>query len=339
VSAGEGLLPTQRALATPELAAVLAPLGQVRSHRLLSGGTFSAVQAVRLKSGDEVVVKTSVPESLDHRGRSRLLTYEHHMLPAERDHLARIEGLDGVPAPRVLLDDFTRAHVDVDVLVMTLVPGVPWDGVTDEMTPDANARAFEGVGEILARLATVRGRRFGFPADDYRLAADTWPAFMRLLIVATVSDADAWDVDVQPERLVAALDAAGEALAEVDEPRLVHADLWHGNVLVDPATGDVRGVVDFERSLFGDPLWGLAGGETHDSGPFEPAKVRGYERATGAPLGLDSGALKRIALYRLWSMAVQLVEIEPRGFSGEWLASHRASIRENRDRLSAILGV
>lgn len=327
-----GSLPTQRPLTPAELDAVLAPLGRVAAQWPMSGGTFSAVQGVELRSGETVVVKTSVPDP------ARLLTYEHDLLTAERDMLDLVRQVD-VPAPRVLLDDFARSVTDVDVLVMTCVPGMPWDTATEVMTAEANARAFEQVGEIVARLAELRGARFGMPAAGFSLGGDTWPAFMRALVDATASDAERWDVDVQADRLRAALEAAGAALDAVTEPALVHADLWHGNVLVDPQTGDVTGVVDFERSLFGDPLWGLAGGETHASGPFEAAKVRGFERATGRPLPTDRDARMRVALYRLWSMAVQLIEIEPRGFSGDWLDGHRASILANRARLHAILGV
>ncbi|WP_062312722.1 phosphotransferase family protein [Demequina rhizosphaerae] len=332
------LLPTQRPLARDELEAVLAPLGRVTDHWLLSGGTFSAVQGVELDGGGTIVVKTSVPEVRDGAGRSRLLGYEHDMLRSERDNLALVAGL-GLPAPRVLLEDFSRAVADVDVLVMSLVPGMPWDDATAVMTPEANARAFHEVGEILAALGAVRGARFGFPAGGFRLGDDTWPGFLRRLVASAVDDAAAWGVDVEAGRLAAAVEASSGALAEVTAPTLVHADLWHGNVLVDPQTGEVTGVVDFERSLFGDPLWGLAGGETHSSGPFEPAKVRGYEAGTGQPLVMDDAAVRRVALYRLWSMAVQLTEIEPRGFAGDWLDGHRASIRANRDRLHAILGV
>ncbi|MDN4476252.1 aminoglycoside phosphotransferase family protein [Demequina sp. SYSU T00192] len=332
------LLPTQRPLARDELGAVLAPLGRVADHWLLSGGTFSAVQGVELVGGGTVVVKTSVPEVRDIRGRSRLLGYEHDMLGAERDNLALVAGL-GIPAPRIVLEDFSREAADVDVLVMTMLPGMAWDSAVDVMTPATNDRALHQVGGILAALGSVRGPRFGFPADGFRLGDDTWPGFLRRLVASAVDDAAAWDVDIEPRRLEAAVDVAAGALAEVTEPTLVHADLWHGNVLVDPQTGDITGVVDFERSLFGDPLWGLAGGETHASGPFESAKVRGYEAATGRPLAMGRAAELRVALYRLWSMAVQLTEIGPRGFEGPWLDGHRASLRANRERLHAILGV
>lgn len=341
------LLPTQRPLTREELDAILAPLGRVAHDWPMSGGTFSAVQGVELADGATVVAKTSVPDAPAPGGRSRLLAYERDMLRSERDNLALVAGLADVPAPEVLLADLTREVADVDVLVMSLVPGMPWDSAADVMTPAANARAFTQVGRVLAALGAVRGPLFGFPAGGFALGDNAWPGFVRRLVEATVGDADAWGVDVEPRRLLAAVDAAEDALAEVEEPTLVHADLWHGNVLVDPSTGDVTGVVDFERSLFGDPLWGLAGGETHSSGPFEPAKLRGYEAALGRALprddatatGLDRAADLRVALYRLWSMAVQLVEIEPRGFTGDWLAAHRRSIRDNRERLSRILGV
>ncbi|WP_062294488.1 aminoglycoside phosphotransferase family protein [Demequina phytophila] len=326
------LLPTQRALTREELNAVLAPLGTVTDHWLLSGGTFSAVQGVELTGGETVAVKTSVPDT------RRLLGYEHDMLRSERDHLRLVEPL-GLPTPRVLHEDLTRATVDVEVLVMSLLPGMPWDSATDVMSPASNARTFHQVGEALAAFGTLHGPLFGFPADGFRLGDATWPGFLRRLVDSAVDDAAAWGVDVQPRRLLAAVEAAEAALAQVAEPTLVHADLWHGNVLVDPQTGDVTGIVDFERSLFGDPLWGLAGGETHSAGPFDADKMRGFEAATGQRLVMDRDAELRVALYRLWSMAVQLTEIAPRGFTGDWLDGHRASIRANRGRLYAILDV
>src|SRR5690606_8242959 len=68
------LLPTQRPLNEAELRELLAPLGTVASHQLLSGGTFSAVQAARLTDGTDLVVKTSVPERALPDGRTPLLT-------------------------------------------------------------------------------------------------------------------------------------------------------------------------------------------------------------------------------------------------------------------------
>ena len=56
------------------------------------------------------------------------------------------------------------------------------------------------------------------------------------------------------EDLFACLEKHFDALDEITTPRLVHWDLWDGNVFVDPLTRQVTGLIDFERSLWGDPL-------------------------------------------------------------------------------------
>lgn len=342
------LLPTQRPLTDGELRELLAPVGTVAAHQLLSGGTFSAVQAATLTNGTDVVVKTSVPERALPDGRTPLLTYEHDMLRAERDMLELLEHIDGVPPPRVLHSDFSRRHAEVDAVVMTRVPGTPWDTVMSEMSPAANERAWARVGEIVAAMQTVTGRRFGYPARDFALGAATWPEFVDALFAAAVADAAEWDVDIEPERVLAAVEAVRPYLDEVTEPRLVHNDLWPGNVLLDPATGEVFGVVDFERALYGDRLQDFCGSESMNTGHNDRSYVAGY-LSTGAPnrwsadgateSGLDPAAHARLSLYRLWAMSVQFTEIVPRGFSGDWVVGHRATILANRAELFRQLGV
>lgn len=342
------LLPTQRPLDREELDAMLAPLGRIASTRLLSGGTFSAVQGVTLDDGTEVVVKTSVPVAALPDGRTPLLTYEKDMLCAERDILELVRGLPGVPAPRVLVADFSRDIAAVDAIVMDLIPGTPWDTVVDEMTPEANAHAHEQVGAILAAMHAVTAPRFGYPARNFELGGHTWPAFFSALVDTVVADADAWGVDIEPDRLLEAVSRGADALAEVTTPHLIHNDLWYGNVLLDPATGHVNGVVDFERALFADPLWDFVGAESMLTGASTPALLRGYEAAgrtlphdasAGTATGFTAAADVRTTLYRLWAMSVQFIEIVPRGFHGDWVAGHRATILANRAALFARAGV
>jgi aminoglycoside phosphotransferase (APT) family kinase protein len=343
-------LPTQRLLSVEELTPIVGEVGTPVATRLLSGGTFSAVQSVELADGRTVVAKAAVPVGALPDGRTPLLTYEHDMLRSEHDMLRLIEPVEGVPAPRVLTADFSREHVEVDVVVTEFLSGTPWDTVIGTMSPDANARAAHEVGAILAAMKSVRGRRFGYPAADFALGGDSWPEFVARLFDTVVADAVEWGVDIEAERVLAALRLALDngAVDEVTEPLMVHNDLWHGNVLLTPETGEVHGIVDFERTLFGDPLWEFVGAESMQSGPTTPALLAGFEAAgqslpwdpaAGTVTGFTEAADLRTAVYRLWSMSVQWIEIVPRGFHGDWLAGHREKILRVRGELFDRLGV
>lgn len=341
------LLVTQRPLSDAELRELVAPLGEVQESRLLSGGTFSAVHGVILTDGRRVVVKTSVPLGTYPDGRTALLGYEADMLRTEHDVLELLAGVEGVPAPRIvaarLSDDALEPGLPpVKAIAMEWVPGTPWDTCVETMSPSARDAAWARVGRIMAALHTVTAPRFGYPAHGFALGGDDWPSAFTAIIESALADARLWGVDVEEDRVRAALDMAGWALADVTVPRLVHNDLWFGNVLLDPASGHVHGVVDFERALFGDPLQDFCGSDSMNTSALDAAVVTGY-RAAGGVAGL-AGELSdsqraRLTLYRLWAMTVQAIEIVPRGFSGDWVAGHRDRIVRNRGALFAQLGV
>lgn len=342
------MLPTQRPLTLDELEQLLDGVSTPVSTRLLSGGTFSAVQAVDLADGRTVVAKTSIPVGALDDGRTPLLTYEYDMLRSEHDILRLVEPLAGVPAPQVLAADFSREHFNVDAIIMTMIEGTPWDTVIETMTPEANEHAGRQVGAILASMKEVSNPRFGYPANNFALGADTWPEFFVQLMETVVADAAEWGVDIEASRVMKAVDNGLEALEEVTNPLLLHNDLWHGNVLLTPETGQVHGVVDFERSLFGDPLWDFVGAESMQTGPTTPALLAGYEAAggvlprdtgAGTPSGFTVPANTRTTLYRLWTLSVQYIEIVPRGFHGDWVAGHRDKILRLRAALLDRAGV
>ena len=324
------MLRSQRPLTLAELDDVLAPLGGAASVTELSGGTFSAVQLVGLNDGTPVVVKTSVP---DHAGHDALLTYEHDLARVEADMLALLGPVRGVPTAPLLLTDFSRSRVEVDVIVSGFLPGTPWDRA-EAMTPDAVAKAGAEVGEIFARLHSITGPRFGYPAADFALGADTWDDAFTAILTAHVADGARWGVDVRGDELLDVLARGRAALAKVTTPRLVHNDLWPGNVLLDPASGTVRGIVDLERALYGDPLLDFVGMNPFNTGELSPDHVAGY-LAAGGIVETDADAWQRIALYRLSVLTVMLVEAVPRGFEGDWVVPHREQTAATRDAVLA----
>ena len=322
----------------PELAAVLAPIGTPLTASELSGGTFSSVQAVGLEDGRTVVVKTSVPDSEEH---GALLGYERDLARVERDMLAMLGDADAVPAPLLLMEDFSRSRVEVDVIVSELLPGTPWDRA-EGMAPAAEATAGLEIGAIFSHLHQHTGRRFGYPAANFSLGGATWPAAFGAIVHSHLADAERWHVDVRAAEIRAVLARGQHALAAVTTPSLVHNDLWPGNVLLDPASGHVLGVVDWERALYGDPLLDFVGMAAFSAGSLASDHVEGYlahggtlplDPNAGLATGLTAAADHRIALYRLSLLTVMLIEVIPRGFHGDWLADHLALTASTRDEV------
>jgi len=333
---------TRRPLTLAELTGVLAPVGRPVDERPLSGGLFASVQAVELDDGRSVVVKTGQPDAA-----TGLLSHERTLLRAEVALLRLAEPLTTVPAPTVLHADLSRSLVDVDVAVVELLPGRAWEA--SPALPDAaQATAGRAVGAVLAGLHTVTGPRFGYPAAGSGLGGETWPAAFGAMVDALLADADRWGVPVDAARVRAAVAASGPALAELRTPHLVHMDLWPGNVLLDPATGEVTGVVDFERGLFGDPLMDLVGHDPFRTAGLPPEVVAGYLAAGGTlPVAADddagaarltSAAERRLALYRLYLTLIMTVEVVPRRYDWPDLDGYVARLVEQRATLLAQLG-
>jgi len=181
----------------------------------------------------------------------------------------------------------------------------------------------------MARLHTVRGERFGYLNLDAGLSAPTWPEAFARMVGALLDDAARWGTALPAGEVRGALLRHRGALAEVTTPLLVHMDLWPANLFVDPATGELTGVIDPERAVWGDPLLDLVGADHMGRGPVSAPLLDGYAAAGGTfALGTPSGEV-RLLLYRLHMSLVQLVEIAPRGFAGDWLAAHRATVVSN----------
>ena len=80
------------------------------------------------------------------------------------------------------------------------------------------------------------------------------------------------------------------------EPVLIHGDLWHENLLVDPASKSLCGVLDFEHAACGDPAQDIAT-VLHLGRPFALEVIHEYRAAGGI---LDEAALYRAQ--RLWEL-------------------------------------
>ncbi|MFI2105016.1 phosphotransferase family protein [Isoptericola sp. NPDC019693] len=327
---------TKTTVTDDQVAALVAPLGRAVRVTPLSGGLFASVLRADLDDGRRVVVKVTGADT------SRLLRYEHGVLGTEAavDRLAHATGL---PVPQVLHVDTTRAHVDGDALVTTFLAGDLWRGL--ELDDTDAARARRSLGALMAGFHRITGDEFGYPAPESGLSAPSWPDAFRAMVDAVLDDADRWDVSLPAARLRAAVERHHDLLASVTVPRLVHADLWEGNLLLDPADRTVAGAIDAERALWGDPVFELVGADQLGAGAVDADLLAGY-RDAGGDLGVGDGepgsgdpdAWRRLRLYRAYFACLLVVEIVPRAYTGEWATGHDRAARANLARVLDELG-
>ncbi len=287
--------PTQRQLTDDEVKAYARqafPEVTVTGCKPLSGGTFAAVWRVGLSDGRDTVLKAGPSP------QTPLLTYEADMIESEAAYYRLVRShLPDAPVPTVL-------YGDKDFLFVTYLPGAP---LSDQ---DDDSRVREQTGAVLSRIHNIKGPLFGYPTST-RPQAETWSKAFQGMVDALLDDAVRWKVPLPQSAGVirAVVNQSRAVLDEVTEPRLVHFDLWDGNVLCQ--NGKLTGLVDGERYFFGDPLFDFVSTALFQKIEDQPEHpfLRGY-----GPVVLHR---RRLALYRMYLYLLMHVEVPSRGITEE----------------------
>lgn len=253
----------------------------------LSDGMFNT--AYRLDAGCFYVLKIAPPDDVP------CLRYEKDIFRAEVEVMKVVAERTSVPVPKVVAYDRTRRHVASDYYLMSFVEGPSLDKVRPSMSELAVRRAEHETGSYLRQINQIVGDSFGIYSQATHA---TWRGAFDWLFTSLVEDGKAVGVELPYDSLRERHEALAPLLDAVETPQLVHWDLWDGNVFVMPETGEVTGLIDFERSLWGDPLM-----EFNFIGP-SPAFLQGY--------GLPSprvGAEPRLRrLYTIYLCMVAIIE-------------------------------
>ena len=168
--------------------------------------------------------------------------------------LSWLSGL--VPVPRVL--EVRRGDPEADlpaILVTSYLPGVLLSDLKPSLDDAGLARVGQVLGTLLGRLAHVALPRPGL-FHDPDLGVDPMPEVVQDLTLWTeraVPQLTGWDeTDLAGLRAVA---ADSQALLDAGDLRtcLVHSDLNPKNLLVDPETLEVTGLLDWEFAHAGSP--------------------------------------------------------------------------------------
>jgi len=213
----------------------------------------------------------------------------------------------GVPAPEIIWSDRRLRWV-----AMRRLPGVPIDGEYETWHGcPYDEREFGG---ILRRLHGVTPAGYGPIDDDGRALFPSWPAF--LVAAARSAMATAVARKALPAAVAVALEDRWlpclEAL-DLARPSLLHMEsLGFANILYDPATRAITGLLDYEDCTGGDPLFEFAWMRyyfEHDGADQRYFDFARFEEGYG-PIDRHDA---RTELYAPFPLLDKLRWIEPKG--------------------------
>lgn len=247
---------------------------------------------------------------------------------SDADFLAEVRLLEfvaaetSVPVPTVY--GTCRSHDDVPspLYLMEAVGGVNAEAVEGRDRGAFAERLARESGRYLARIHDCRSfDGYGFlSANDGGVAVadptNSWTEFLRERVTELVDELpDTRFADVQAD-LATAIDSAVAAVDVAPEPVLEHNDFRHGNLHVDPETGEIAAVLDWGAARAGSRLAELVrvefdlsnhaplGSDRHRR--IRDALFDAYEDERGLAFERDASFERRRRLYRTLALLAEM---------------------------------
>lgn len=219
------------------------------SAQRLTGGLFNTTYLVETVKHGPVVLR------LGPINRYLLMPFEHRLMETEEYVYGLCEKY-GVPASQILVVDTSKRLIDRDFMFVRYIPSKPLSEIVLE--PQDKAYICREIGVATAKLHGIRASQFGRIVEvrdggGFNLWSEA--LFHELREWERVSVPTALFGETEHIQIRQLFEKAVPYLDEMTEPRLVHADLWPGNILIrtDTSKPQFDAIIDADRALWGDP--------------------------------------------------------------------------------------
>jgi len=230
--------------------------GEITNVRLIESGGFNTSYIVSRYDKEDVVLRVAPGKEVDTFALEKgLLRREHAVMPYASS------SVKGVPG--VLHADFSKKVIDRDYVVLEFLEGASGDSViTAGVCSNEEELIWRQLSEISDDSGSVLGSHFGFPYPG--VSGETWGDAVISIIEVMVSDIQKYGLPaVLPREFLSVSKSHIDTLNEIQNPQLVHGDLWPKNTLIDNSKCDMEivGTLDWERAFWGDQKaeWILCG--------------------------------------------------------------------------------
>jgi fructosamine-3-kinase len=178
------------------------------------------------------------------------------------------------------------------------------------------ALSYKDLPEILAADLGFEPRQteseyFGYCKNsEYKFT--TWSAAFQNMVEEILSDAFHGGIRFPIAKIKKVLAPHIHLLDDIKTPKLVHSDLWAGNIFLckENNTFRIEGLIDHERAFWGDPVadYTASFGVYADIRKERSVQI-GIEKIQGHPFVLTKNDEIRMIMYRLYGALILGAEI------------------------------
>jgi aminoglycoside phosphotransferase (APT) family kinase protein len=268
---------------------------KISSFEELKDGFFNAAYRIKLQNGDQFVLKVAPAPDM------QVLRYEHDIMRAEVETMRLVKATTDMPIPEVLFFDDSCTLLPSLFFGMEHIIGLPLHHLREKLSRGEQSEIDLACGHYLRQMNSITGTQFGlFVHPENHLTP--WSVVFEKMIYDVLQDGQDAEVELPftPMEIMDIVHTHASSLNEVQTPALVHWDLWDGNIFIDPKTKKISGIIDFERSLWADPLMEVNFGAFGINQNF----LKGY----GQTYPFSSSESTRRTLYNVYLFLIMVIE-------------------------------
>ncbi|MEI6578782.1 MAG: aminoglycoside phosphotransferase family protein [Eubacteriales bacterium] len=276
----------------------VAGLGDATSIEELKDGEFNV--AFKVKTGDnDYVIKIAPNADAD------VLTYEKDLMATELAVYDLIAKNTDVRIPKIFYE--SREINGSPWYVMEFLAAKPLFKMKLTKTQTNNIM-FE-LGVSVAKINAVKNDAFGYIQNGLKTS---WKEAYNSMVSAVLSDAKRLNLRVPKlKKILALIEKNANVLEEVATPRLIHFDLWKGNIFVNENM-QLEGIIDTERAMWGDLYGEFINLDFLGDFKKNTAFIEGYNSAADEKIVFTGSTEKRMDLMRLYLSLIIFTEADSR---------------------------
>lgn len=271
---------------------------EFKNYRELTEGYFNIAYEVELSDGKKTVLKIAPSKEV------KVMTYEENIMYSEVQAMRIVRENCNVPVAEIYGYDDSCTICKSPYFFMEKLNGESLYSIKETLTAEQIDSIYRETGRMIHSVNSIPCPRFGYPGLPEYQGTEWYPVFYKMIEIM-LDDGKRANVDIKisPDELISKLKRDKTVFEEVTEPCFVHWDCWDGNIFVE--NGKVVGIIDWERTLWADPLMEV-GFRTYDP---NSAFQKGY----GLEI-LSENQQRRALWYDIYLMLSMTIECEYRKY-------------------------